>query len=122
MIVSAIAKTNPCHKDFTHSPFQQGSPVHEKVLAARDDRPLCSDDSSGSSESDCDSQTDEDGISSGDEPGRSSKVKWDPLDELHLLAYRKEGKPWKWILRKFPNRTEPAVRTRLSMINKNQSR
>jgi hypothetical protein len=54
--------------------------------------------------SDCDS----DGCSSEDELGRSGSrinVPWDPIDEQRLLAYKKEGKSWKWIFRQFLGRT-----------------
>ena len=27
----------------------------------------------------------------------------EPLEEQHLLAWRKEKKPWKWIFHQFPN-------------------
>jgi hypothetical protein len=41
---------------------------------------------------------------------------WLPLDEQRLLAYKKEGKSWSWIFRKFPGRTPGAVRTRRHMV------
>jgi hypothetical protein len=43
-------------------------------------------------------------------------IPWGELDEQRLLAYKKEGKPWSWIFRKFPGRTPGAVRTRLNMV------
>ncbi|PVH70199.1 hypothetical protein DL98DRAFT_598027 [Cadophora sp. DSE1049] len=39
-----------------------------------------------------------------------------PIDEQRLLAYKKERKSWKWIFRQFPGRTQPAVRTRLNIV------
>ncbi len=36
---------------------------------------------------------------------------WSPSSEERLLAYRRQKRPWKWILRRFPHRTEGAVRT-----------
>jgi hypothetical protein len=38
------------------------------------------------------------------------------LDEQRLLAYKKEGKPWKWIFRKFLGRTQPAIHTQWNII------
>lgn len=46
---------------------------------------------------------------------RGTNVPWDLLDELRLPAYKKEDKPWDWILTKFPGRTETAVRQRVSI-------
>jgi hypothetical protein len=65
------------------------------------------------------SSSDEDGSSTEDEQGRSSLRKhsaWLPLDEQRLLAYRKEGKSWSWIFRKFLGRTPRAVRTRCHIV------
>ncbi|PVH70782.1 hypothetical protein DL98DRAFT_123601 [Cadophora sp. DSE1049] len=73
------------------------------------------DDEGGSSDSDTDLG---DEYSSEDEPGHSgtrTNVPWDRLDELRLLAYKKENRPWDWILTKFPGRTETAVRQRVSI-------
>jgi hypothetical protein len=33
-----------------------------------------------------------------------------------LLAYKKEGKSWEWIFRRFPGTTRPAIRTRWNMV------
>ena len=46
------------------------------------------------------------------EPPARMNRRWDPLDEKHLLAWRKENKPWQWIFDQFPDRTEGAVRLR----------
>lgn len=43
-------------------------------------------------------------------------VLWNSIDEQRLLAYKKEGKLWKWIFRQFPSRTQLAVRTRLNIV------
>jgi hypothetical protein len=43
-------------------------------------------------------------------------IPWDPVDEQRLVAWKKEGKPWDWIFKKFPDRTHPAIRTRWSMV------
>ena len=71
------------------------------------------------SDSDADLSNSDDGSSTEDEQGRSSTrmhSAWLPLDEQRLLAYKKEGKSWKWIFRKFPGRTPGAVRTRWHMV------
>jgi len=47
--------------------------------------------------------------------------RWEPLEEQRLLAWRKEEKPWKWIFRKFPARTEGAVRVRWHMLKDRES-
>jgi hypothetical protein len=71
-------------------------------------------------DSDPDVSSDDDGCSSEAEKqgGLSVRINipWDPVDEQRLLAYKKEGKPWKWIFRQFPGRTQPAVRTRLNIV------
>ena len=77
------------------------------------------DNDGGLSDSDTDPNSDDDGCSSEDELGRSGtrmNVPWDPIDEQRLLAYKKESKSWKWIFRQFPGRTQPAVRTRLNIV------
>jgi len=71
------------------------------------------------SDPELDSDGDSDGCPSEDELGRSGtrmNVPWDSIDEQRLLAYKKERKPWKWIFRQFPGRTQAAVRTRLNMV------
>jgi hypothetical protein len=77
------------------------------------------DEESGLSDSDPELGSDGGGCSSKDELGLSGtrmSVPWDPIDEQRLLAYKKEGKSWKWISRQFPGRTQPAVRTRLNIV------
>ncbi|OBT60059.1 hypothetical protein VE03_10422 [Pseudogymnoascus sp. 23342-1-I1] len=62
---------------------------------------------------------DGDAYSSEDNVGRLDNVKyseWSSLEKHRLLAYKKEGKSWKWIFSKFPGRTEAAVRTRWSKV------
>jgi hypothetical protein len=34
-------------------------------------------------------------------------IPWDPVDEQRLLAYKKEGKSWKWIFRQFSGKSQP---------------
>jgi len=79
--------------------------------------PSSSDDNNDSSDGDPDFSSDN-GDSSEAEQGRSSMSKqsrWSYLDEQRLVAYKKEGKSWSWTFRKFPSRTQPAIRTRWSM-------
>lgn len=71
------------------------------------------------SNSNSESSSNDDGCSSEAEQDRSSTSKhsrWPDLDGQRLLAYTKEGKPWKWIFRKFPGRTPGAVRQRLNIV------
>ncbi|KAH6700566.1 hypothetical protein BKA61DRAFT_582534 [Leptodontidium sp. MPI-SDFR-AT-0119] len=50
--------------------------------------------------------------------GTRMNVPWDPIDEQRLLAYKKEGKSWKWIFRQFQGRTENSVRQRSSIVKR----
>lgn len=78
---------------------------------------ISNDDSLGDSESDASS--DDDGDRGEDGQGGLSprkNIPWGELDEQRLRVYKKEGKPWKWIFKKFPGRTEPAIRTRWTII------
>ena len=71
------------------------------------------------SESDPDASGDNDGCRSEDEQHHSSvrkNTRWDEIDEQRLRVYKEEGKPWKWIFKKFPSRTKPAIRTRWTII------
>jgi hypothetical protein len=43
-------------------------------------------------------------------------IPWDEIEEQRLRVYKEEGKAWKWIFKKFPNRTEPAIRTRWTIL------
>jgi hypothetical protein len=95
------------------------SAVDAGALASRRSGPPSSNDESGLSGSNSESGSDDDECSSEGEQGRSStrkKRRWPELDEQRLLAYKKEGKSWKWIFRKFPGRTQPAISMRWSMI------
>jgi hypothetical protein len=74
-----------------------------------------------SSDSDPESGSDDDGCSSEDELGCSGarmNIPWGPVDEQRLLAYKKEGKSWDWIFKKFPGRTPAAVRTRWTIVQR----
>jgi hypothetical protein len=72
-------------------------------------------------DSDPDVGSDGDGCSSEDELGCSGtriNIPWDPVDEQRLLAYKKEGKSWDWIFKKFLDRTRPAVCTRWTIVQR----
>jgi hypothetical protein len=73
------------------------------------------------SDSDPESGSDDDGCSSEDELGCSGtrmNIPWGPVDEQRLLAYKREGKSWDWIFKKFPGRTPAAVRTRWTIVQR----
>jgi hypothetical protein len=111
------AETGRTHKDPTQTRPQPGKATHAQALALQGSEPSSSDDDGGLSDSDPDLSSDDDGCSSKDDQGLSTRVNipWDPVDEL---AWRKEGKPWKWIFRKFRGRTEQAVRQRFSIVKR----
>jgi hypothetical protein len=119
---SITAEAGRDHVDATRTRPQDGKAVGAGAFKSRRSEPSSSDDDeSGLSDSDPElgSDGDGDGCSSEDELGRSGtrmNVTWDPIDEQRLLAYKKEGKSWKWIFRQFPGRTQPAVRTRLNIV------
>jgi hypothetical protein len=101
--------------------LQHGKAVDARATALCKGELSCSEDDDLLNDSDPDlsSSSDDDGSSTEDEQGRSSTRKhsaWLPLDEQRLLAYKKEGKSWSWIFRKFPGRTPGAVRTRCHMV------
>jgi hypothetical protein len=117
--LSTTAGASRDHVDATRTRPQEGRAVDAGALASRRSEQSSSDDDSGLSDSDSESSSDVDGCSSKGEHGRSSTSKhsrWSDLDEQRLLAYKKEGKSWEWIFRKFPGRTRPAIRTRWNMI------
>jgi hypothetical protein len=117
---SITAEVGRDHVDATRTRPQDGKAVDTGAFTSRRSEPSSSDDDeSGLSDSDPELGSDGDGCSSEDELGRSGtrmNVPWDPIDEQRLLAYKKEGKSWKWIFRQFPGRTQPAVRTRLNIV------
>jgi hypothetical protein len=43
-------------------------------------------------------------------------IRWDDIDEQWLRVYMEEGKPCKWIFKQLLTRTEPAIRTRWTII------
>jgi hypothetical protein len=110
------AEAGPDHVDATRTRPKEGRAVNTGALASRGSEPSSGDNDSGLSDSDPDLSSDDDGCSSegGGGLGRSGtrmNIPWGVLDEQRLLAW-KEGKPWKWIFKKFPGRTPAAVRTR----------
>ncbi|KAI9864949.1 MAG: hypothetical protein M1813_002720, partial [Trichoglossum hirsutum] len=93
--------------------------IDVRALASRRSEPPSSDDDSGLSYNNLESSSDDDGSLSEDKQGHSSMSKysrWSDLDEQRLLAYKKEGKSWKWIFGKLPGRSRPAIRTRWNMV------
>jgi hypothetical protein len=117
--VWTATETGRINGDVTRTRLQHGRAVDGRAIASRRSEPLSSDDDDGLSDSDPDSSSDDDGCSSEDEQRRPSMRKhspWSTLDEQRLLAYKKEGKSWRWIFRKFPTRTPAAVRTRWTMV------
>jgi hypothetical protein len=72
------------------------------------------------SDSNSDISTDNNGCSSEAEKqgGLSIRINilWDPVDEQHLVVWKKEGKPWDWIFKKFPGRTYPVIYIYWSMV------
>ena len=118
--VSTAAEAGRIHRDTTRTRPQHGKAVDAGALALQGSEPSSSDDDGGLSDSDSESSSDDDGCSSeAEKQGRSStrmNIPWSDLDEQRLLAYKKEGKSWEWVFRKFPGRTRPAVRTRWNMI------
>jgi hypothetical protein len=117
--VSTAAEAGRTHKDATRTRPKHVKATHAQALALQRSEPSSSDDDSGLSDSDPDLSSDGDGCSSEDEQGLSTGVndRWDPVDEQRLLAWRKEGKSWKWIFRKFKGRrTLPALRQRPSIV------
>ena len=116
--VSTAAETGRIHKDATRPRPQHGKAMHAQPLASQGSEPSSSDDDGDSSDSDPALSSDDDGCSSKDKQGLSTRINipWSDLDEQRLLAYKKEGKSWDWIFKKFSGRTPAAVRTRWNMI------
>jgi hypothetical protein len=109
------------HRDAIGIQLQHSKVVDTRATTRCKGEPSCSEDIDILNDSDPDlsSSSGDDGSSAEDEQGRSSTRKhsvWLPLDEQRLLVYKKEGKSWSWIFRKFPGRTQGAVRTRWHMV------
>jgi hypothetical protein len=107
ILLSITTEAGRDYVDATRTRRQDDKAVDAGAFTSRGSEPSSSDDG--------------DGCSSEDELGRSGtrmNVPWDPRDEQRLLAYKKEGKPWDWIFKKFLGRTQPAVRTRWTMVQR----
>jgi hypothetical protein len=117
--LSTTAEAGRGHVEATRTGPKHVKATHAQALASQRE-PLGSDDDGDLSDSDPDLSSDDDRCSSKDDQGLSTRanIPWDPLDEQRLLAWRKEGKPWKWIFRKFRGRTEQAVRQRFSIVKR----
>ncbi|KAG9228076.1 hypothetical protein BJ875DRAFT_269787 [Amylocarpus encephaloides] len=119
---SITAEAGRDHVDATRTQPQDGKAVDVRAFTSRGSEPSNGDEhENGLSHSDRElsSDSDSDGYSIEDELGRSGTrmhVRWDPIDEQRLLAYKKEGKSWKWIFGQFPCRTPSTVRTRLNIV------
>lgn len=100
------AKAHTPSKDVARTQLVHGRPV--RAVAERSNTAGDSDDNS-LGDSDSDASSDNDGCRSEDEQDGPSPRKNVPWGE-------EEGKPWKWIFKKFPGRTEPAIRTRWTII------
>ena len=118
--VSTTAEAGSTYKDATLPRPQHGKAMHAQPLASQGSEPSSSDDGGDLSDGDPDVSSDDDGCSSEAEKQGGLSVRmnipWDPVDEQRLVAWKKEGKPWDWIFKKFPGRTHPAIRTRWSMV------
>lgn len=89
-----------------------------RAVAERRSTAGISDDDSPS-DSGSDASSDNNGCRSEDEQDSASPrkiVPWGKIDEQRLRVYQEEGKAWKWIFKKFTGRTEPAIRTRWTII------
>ncbi|KAL5312933.1 hypothetical protein ACEPPN_019359 [Leptodophora sp. 'Broadleaf-Isolate-01'] len=109
--LSTTAEAGRDHVDATRPGSHHGRAVDARALASRRCEPSSSNDDGGLSDSDPDVSSDDDGCSSA-----RMNIPWDPVDEQRLVAWKKEGKPWNWILKKLPGRTESAVRQRVSIV------
>jgi hypothetical protein len=91
-----------------------------RAITSRESTARTSDDDS-SSDSDRDASSNNDECRGEDEQHRPSgrkNIPWDEIEEQRLRVYKEEGKAWNWIFKKFPTRTEPAIRTRWTMIQR----
>jgi hypothetical protein len=117
----------PRHALIIKNNTTRGRPLHWRasISSWKKHRQDSSDDDSNLSDSDSDSESDSSGEDNGcfgdDEPNQScsnatKNIPWNEIDEQRLREHREEGKPWKWIFKQFPTRTEPAIRTRWTII------
>ena len=117
-ILSPTVEANCVFDNAPSTSLQHSKAVDAGALLSEESEPSTSDDKSGLSDSNPDLSSDDDACSSKKKQGSSIRmnIPWDPVDEQRLLAYKKEGKSWKWIFRQFPGRSQPAVRTRLNIV------
>jgi hypothetical protein len=117
-ILSRTVEANCVFDNAPSTTLQYSKAVGAGILLSEESEPSSSNDESGLSDSDPDLSSDDDACSSKKKKGFSIRmnIPWDPIDEQRLLAYKKEGKSWKWIFRQFPGRSQPAVRTRLNIV------
>jgi hypothetical protein len=117
--VSTTAEAGRAHKDARRSRPEHGKVVDAEALASQGSESSSSDDDGGDlSDSDPELSSDGDGCLDKPRPSTRMNIPWSKLDEQRLLAWKKEGKSWKWVFGKFPDRTEGAVRTRHAMIQR----
>jgi hypothetical protein len=117
-ILSPTVEANYVFDNAPPTTLQHSKAVGAGALLSEESEPSSSDDQNGLSDSDPDLSSDDDVCSNKKKQGSSIRmnIPWDPIDEQRLLAYKKEGKSWKWIFRQFPGRSQPAVRTRLNIV------
>ncbi|KAH8750986.1 hypothetical protein F5882DRAFT_524857 [Hyaloscypha sp. PMI_1271] len=99
-IILSDTETGRTHRVATWTRPQPGN-VLAQALFLQGSEPSCSDNNDCFSDSDPDSSSDDDCGSSKDGQSLSTRVNlpWDLVQEQRLLAWRKEGKPWKWIFK-----------------------
>ncbi|KAH0535945.1 hypothetical protein FGG08_007156 [Glutinoglossum americanum] len=116
--VVTAAEVSRIHRDTTRTRPQDGRAVDAGALPSEGSEPSSSYDDDGLSDSDPDLSSGDDGCSSKEKQGSSTRmnIPWEAVDEQRLLAYKKEDKSWDWIFKKFPGRTPAAVRTRWTMV------
>jgi len=118
--LSTAAEAGRDHVDATRTRPQDGKAVDAGALPSEGSEPSIGDDDGDLRESNSESSSDNSGRSSEDEQSLSMGANgpWDPVDEQRLLAWKKEGRSWKWIFRRFRGRTQQAVRQRLSIVKR----
>jgi hypothetical protein len=119
-VTVSTAEAGCIHRNTKRTRSQDGSAVDVGSLALQSES-VSSNSDSGLSDGDPESDSDDGGSSSGDELGCSSTSKnaqWEDVDELRLLVYKKEDKSWDWIFKKFPERTQNAVRSRWTIAKR----
>jgi hypothetical protein len=117
--VLSATEAGRTHKGATRTRPQPGKAIPAQALVLQGSEPSCSDNDGGFSDSDPDFSSDDDRCWSKYGQSLSTRVNlpWDPVQEQRLLAWRKEGKPWKWIIDQFKgSRTEHAIRQRVSIV------